>query len=103
MHVKTGDKVKVISGKYKGKEGVILKSFPKQNRVLVEGVNIVKKHQKPSQANQTGGVVEMEAPIHVSNVMLIDPSTGAATRVSYKVEMVKKVRVSKRTGEVLDK
>ena len=59
MHVKTGDKVKVISGKYKGKEGVILKSFPKQNRVLVEGVNIVKKHQKPSQANQTGGVVEM--------------------------------------------
>lgn len=69
MHVKTGDKVKVISGKYKGKEGVILKSFPKQNRVLVEGVNIVKKHQKPSQANQTGGVVEMEAPIHVSNVI----------------------------------
>ena len=103
MHVKTGDKVKVISGKYKGKEGVILKSFPKQNRVLVEGVNIVKKHQKPSQANQTGGVVEMEAPIHVSNVMLIDPSTGAATRVSYKVENRKKVRVSKRTGEVLDK
>ena len=103
MHVKTGDKVKVISGKYKGKEGVILKSFPKQNRVLVEGVNIVKKHQKPSQANQTGGVVEMEAPIHVSNVMLIDSSTGAATRVSYKVENGKKVRVSKRTGEVLDK
>ena len=103
MHVKTGDKVKVISGKYKGKEGVILKSFPKQNRVLVEGVNIVKKHQKPSQANQTGGVVEMEAPIHVSNVMLIDPSTGAATRVSYKVANGKKVRVSKRTGEVLDK
>ena len=103
MHVKTGDKVKVISGKYKGKEGVILKSFPKQNRVLVEGVNIVKKHQKPSQANQTGGVVEMEAPIHVSNVMLIDPSTCAATRVSYKVENGKKVRVSKRTGEVLDK
>ena len=103
MHVKTGDKVKVISGKYKGKEGVILKSFPKQNRVLVEGVNIVKKHQKPSQANQTGGVVEMEAPIHVSNVMLIDPLTGAATRVSYKVENGKKVRVSKRTGEVLDK
>ena len=103
MHVKTGDKVKVISGKYKGKEGVILKSFPKQNRVLVEGVNIVKKHQKPSQANQTGGVVEMEAPIHVSNVMLIDPSTGVATRVSYKVENGKKVRVSKRTGEVLDK
>lgn len=103
MHVKTGDKVKVISGKYKGKEGVILKSFPKQNRVLVEGVNIVKKHQKPSQANQTGGIVEMEAPIHVSNVMLIDPSTGQATRVSYKVENGKKVRVSKRTGEVLDK
>ncbi|MGY3724133.1 LSU ribosomal protein L24P [Granulicatella balaenopterae] len=103
MHVKTGDKVKVISGKNKGKEGVILKSFPKQNRVLVEGVNIVKKHQKPSQANQTGGIVEMEAPIHVSNVMFIDPSTGQPTRVGYKVVDGKKVRVSKRTGEQLDK
>lgn len=103
MHVKKGDKVKVISGKNKGKEGVILASFPKQNRVLVEGVNIVKKHQKPSQANQTGGIVEMEAPIHVSNVMFIDPSTGKPTRVGYKVVDGKKVRVSKRTGEVLDK
>ncbi len=103
MHVKTGDKVKVISGKNKGKEGVILKSFPKQNRVLVEGVNIVKKHQKPSQANQTGGIVEMEAPIHVSNVMFIEPSTGQPTRVGYKVVDGKKVRVSKRTGEQLDK
>lgn len=81
MHVKTGDKVRVISGKDKGKEGVILASFPKKDRVLVEGVNIVKKHQKPSQANQTGGIVEVEAPIHVSNVMFIDPSTGEPTRV----------------------
>lgn len=103
MHVKTGDKVRVISGKDKGKEGVILKSFPKQNRVLVEGVNIVKKHQKPSQMNQTGGIIEMEAPIHVSNVMFIDPSTGQPTRVGYKVVDGKKVRVSKRTGEQLDK
>ena len=62
MHVKTGDKVRVISGKDKGKEGVILKSFPKQNRVIVEGVNIVKKHQKPSQMNQTGGIIELVLP-----------------------------------------
>lgn len=103
MHVKTGDKVKVISGKDKGKEGVILKAFPKKNRVLVEGVNIIKKHQKPNRANQTGGIVEEPASIHVSNVMLVDPSTGEATRVGYKVENGKKVRVSKRTGEVLDK
>ncbi|MCQ9209607.1 50S ribosomal protein L24 [Granulicatella seriolae] len=103
MHVKTGDKVRVISGKDKGKEGVILASFPKKDRVLVEGVNIVKKHQKPSQANQTGGIVEVEAPIHVSNVMFIDPSTGEPTRVGYKVEEGKKIRVSKRTGETLDK
>ena len=102
MHVKKNDKVKVISGKEKGKEGIILKSFPKKDRVLVEGVNIVKKHKKASQGN-AGGIVEVEAPIHVSNVMLVDPSTGQPTRVGYKVVDGKKVRVSKRTGEILDK
>lgn len=95
MHVKTGDIVKVISGKDKGKEGKILKSFPKKDRVIVEGVNIVKKHQKPSQVNQTGGIVEVEAPIHVSNVMFVDPTTGKATRTGFKVENGKKVRVPK--------
>ena len=84
MHVKKGDKVKVISGKDKGKQGVILKAFPKKNRVIVEGVNIVKKHAKPSQANPQGGIIEMEAPIHVSNVMPLDPETKEPTRVGYK-------------------
>ncbi|MBS4749760.1 50S ribosomal protein L24 [Granulicatella sp. zg-ZJ] len=103
MHVKTGDKVKVLTGKDKGKEGVVTKAFPKKDRVLVEGVNIVKKHQKPTQANPNGGIVEKEAPIHVSNVMLIDPATNQPTRVGYKVVDGKKVRVSKKTGEAIDK
>ena len=103
MHVKKGDKVMVISGKDKGKTGVILASFPKKDRVLVEGVNIVKKHAKPSQVNPQGGIISQEAPIHVSNVMPIDPKTGKPTRVGYKVVDGKKVRVAKKSGEVLDK
>ena len=81
MHVKKGDKVMVISGKDKGKTGVILAAYPKKDRVLVEGVNIVKKHSKPSQVNPQGGIISQEAPIHVSNVMPIDPKTGEPTRV----------------------
>jgi large subunit ribosomal protein L24 len=103
MHVKTGDKVMVITGKDKGKTGVILASFPKKNRVLVEGVNIVKKHSKPSQMNPQGGIINQEAPIHVSNVMPIDPKTGEPTRVGVKVENGNKVRYAKKSGEVLDK
>jgi large subunit ribosomal protein L24 len=103
MHVKKGDKVMVISGKDKGKTGNILSAFPKQNRVLVEGVNIVKKHAKPSQMNPQGGIISQEAPIHVSNVMPIDPKSGNPTRVGYKEENGKKVRVAKKSGEVLDK
>ncbi|GGE84210.1 50S ribosomal protein L24 [Priestia taiwanensis] len=103
MHVKKGDKVQVISGKDKGKQGVILASFPKQNRVLVEGVNIVKKHSKPSQANPQGGIITKEAPIHVSNVMALDPKTGVPTRVGFTVVDGKKVRIAKKSGELLDK
>ncbi len=103
MHVKKGDKVKVISGKDKGKEGIILEAYPKKDRVLVEGVNMVKKHSKPSQMNPQGGISEQEAPIHVSNVMMLDPKSGNPTRVGYKVEDGKKVRVAKKSGEVLDK
>jgi large subunit ribosomal protein L24 len=84
MFVKKGDKVKVITGKDKNKEGIVLEALPKKDKVVVEGVNIMKKHQKPSQAAPQGGIVEVEAPIHVSNVMVIDPSNGEATRVSYK-------------------
>jgi large subunit ribosomal protein L24 len=102
MHVKKGDKVRVISGKDKGKTGVILSAYPKESRVLVEGVNIVKKHSKPSQANPQGGINNQEAPIHVSNVMPIDPKSGNPTRVGYQSVDGKKVRVAK-SGEVLDK
>lgn len=101
MHVKKGDKVKVISGKDKGKTGVILTAYPKNDRVLVEGVNIIKKHMKPNQANPQGGIVSQEAAIHVSNVMLIDPKTGEPTRVGSKVEDGKRVRVAKKSGEII--
>ncbi len=103
MHVKKGDTVKVISGKDKGKEGVILESFPKKSRVLVEGVNMVKKHAKPSQDNPQGGILNQEAPIHSSNVMPIDPKTKEPTRVGHTEEKGKKVRIAKKSGEVLDK
>lgn len=102
MHVKKGDKVRVISGKDKGKTGVILAAYPKDSRVLVEGVNIVKKHSKPSQVNPQGGIISFEAPIHVSNVMPIDPKSGNPTRVGYTTVDGNKVRVAK-SGEVLDK
>ena len=102
MHVKKGDKVRVISGKDKGKTGVILAAYPKDSRVLVEGVNIVKKHSKPSQANPQGGIISFEAPIHVSNVMPIDPKSGNPTRVGHTTVDGKKVRVAK-SGELLDK
>ncbi|MFB1083250.1 50S ribosomal protein L24 [Jeotgalibacillus sp. JSM ZJ347] len=103
MHVKKGDKVMVISGKDKGKTGTVLAASPKTDRVTVEGVNIVKKHSKPSQMNPQGGISNMEAAIHVSNVMLIDPKTNEPTRVGYKVEDGKKVRIAKKSGESLDK
>ncbi|TFI42943.1 50S ribosomal protein L24 [Diaphorobacter sp. DS2] len=93
----------VISGKDKGKTGVILAAFPKQSRVLVEGVNIVKKHSKPSQMNPQGGIISQEAPVHVSNVMPVDPKSGEPTRVGYKTVDGKKVRVATKSGEVLDK
>ncbi|MEC1259898.1 50S ribosomal protein L24 [Bacillus swezeyi] len=102
MHVKKGDKVMVISGKDKGKQGLILAAFPKKDRVLVEGVNMVKKHAKPTQANPQGGILNQEAPIHVSNVMPLDPKTGEVTRVGYKAENGKKVRIAKKSGQVLD-
>ena len=99
MFVKKNDKVKVIAGKDKGTEGVVEQVIPAANRVVVK---IVKKHQKPSNANPNGGIIEVEAPIDASNVMLIDPKDGKPTRVGYKVVDGKKVRVSKKSGETLD-
>lgn len=102
LHVKKGDKVQVITGKDRGKQGVILEAYPAKERVLVEGVNVIKKHSKPTQASPQGGIIEREAPIHVSNVMLLDPKTSEPTRVGHKVVDGKKVRVSKKSGETID-
>ncbi|MBU7563722.1 50S ribosomal protein L24 [Pediococcus ethanolidurans] len=103
MFVKNGDKVRVISGKEKGKEGTIIKTLAKKNRVVVEGLNKVKKHQKASNENPQGGILDVEVAIDASNVMLIDPSTNEPTRVGYKVVDGKKVRFAKKSGETIDK
>ncbi len=104
MHVKKGDEVVIITGKDKGKKGRVLASFPADSKVLVEGVNMIKKHARPSQQNPQGGILNQEAPIHVSNVMLADPKTGVATRVGKTIlSNGKKVRVAKKSGEVIDK
>ena len=100
MKIKTGDTVKVIAGKDKDKEGKVLSVDKKTGRVVVEGVNMVTKHAKPSASNQQGGIINKEAPIDASNVMYVQ--NGKATRIGYKVEDGKKVRVAKQTGEVID-
>ena len=98
--IKKGDTVKVIAGKDNGKEGKVLSVDPKNNKVVVEGVNVIKKHTKPSVANQNGGIITKEAPIDASNVMYVHK--GKATRVGFKIENDKKVRFAKTTGEVID-
>lgn len=100
--IRKGDEVIVISGRDKGKRGNVLKVMSDENRILVQGVHMVKRHQRPSQTQQ-GGIVEMEASIHVSNVSLIDPDGGEATKVGFRtLEDGRKVRFSKRSGEVID-
>jgi large subunit ribosomal protein L24 len=86
MHVRRGDRVRIIRGNFAGQEGTVLRVLPKENRVVVEGVNMRKKHMRPTQANQEGGIISFEAPIHASNVMLIDPVTGAPTRVRQRLD-----------------
>lgn len=100
MKIKKGDTVKVIAGRDKDKEGKVISVDPKKGRVVVEGINIIKKHTKPSMANQNGGIVTMEAPIDISNVMYVHK--GKATRVGFKIENDKKVRFAKSTGDVID-
>ncbi|CCG07859.1 50S ribosomal protein L24 [Pararhodospirillum photometricum] len=101
--IKKGDRVVVLTGRDKGRKGVVLRAIPKESRVVVQGVNVVKRHQRPT-AGAAGGIVEMEAPIHVSNVAHEDPKDGAPTRVGFKVlEDGRKVRFAKRSGEVIDK
>ena len=101
MNLKKGDKVIVIAGRDKGKTGEIQKVIPELNRVVVEGVNIRKKHQKPTQANPEGSIVEVYAPIDASNVMLEDPKTKQPTRIGHKEVKGKKVRFAKKSGTIL--
>ena len=100
MKIKKGDMVKIIAGKDKDKEGKVISVNQKDGTVLVEGVNILTKHAKPSMANQNGGIIHQEGPINISNVMYIHK--GKATRVGFKMDGDKKVRVAKSTGEVID-
>ena len=100
LKIKKGDTVKVIAGKDKDKEGKVIAVDPKNNKVTVEGINVVKKHEKPSVANQNGGIIQKEAPIDVSNVMYVHK--GKATRVGFKMDGDKKVRFAKTTGDVID-
>ena len=100
LHIKKNDTVVVLAGEDKGKTGKVLKVLVEKNRALVEGVNMVSKSTKPSAKNPQGGVVKQEAPIHISNLSLIDPKSGKATRVGIKVtEDGKKVRIAKKSGE----
>lgn len=103
LHVKTGDTVVVISGKDKGKQGKITAALPKKGRVVVEGVNVVKRHTKPTQANPKGGIIEKEASINVSKVMILDPETKKPTRIK-KVQQKDGtyVRAAVKSGAVLD-
>ena len=98
MNVKKGDNVVVLSGKDKGKQGKILVSDPKAAKVIVEGVNVATKHQKPRKQGEEGGIIKVETPIYASKVQLVCPKCGKATRVGHKVEGDKKVRVCKKCG-----
>jgi large subunit ribosomal protein L24 len=103
LHVRRGDSVVVVAGKDKGKEGEVIKVFPEEQRVLVRGVNVMKKHTKQSAANPQGGIVQKEASIHVSNVMHRDPESGKPTRMGHK--MLKdgsKIRFAKKSGSTID-
>jgi len=99
--IKKGDRVVVLTGKDKGRQGAVLRVFPQESRVLVEGLNMVQRHTRPSQLDPQGGIKHKEAPIHVSNVAVVD-SQGKATRVGFRMEGDKKVRFAKTTGEVIN-
>jgi large subunit ribosomal protein L24 len=104
--LKKSDKVKVISGNHKGKEGKILKIFPSKNKVIIEGVNIIKRHSKPNQKNPQGGITQKEAPINASNVLLIDPKSNEPTRIGMQLieddkGRKKRMRYGKKSGEII--
>ena len=101
LKIKTGDQVRVIAGDHKGSEGKVMRVDIAKNKAIVEGVNMVSKHEKPSAKNPQGGIVQKEAFLHVSNLSLIDAKSGDITRVGYEVRDGKKVRVSKKSNEVI--
>ena len=101
--IKKGDKVVVLAGRDKGRSGEVLKVIPTEDRALVRGVNIVKRHQRQTQVNQESGIISKEAPIHLSNLALADPKDGKPTRVGFKIlDDGRKVRVAKRSGDLID-
>jgi large subunit ribosomal protein L24 len=100
--IKKGDRVVVLSGKDKGKHGEVVKSMPKEDKVIVSGVNIAVRHRKPSQANPQGGLERTEAPLHVSKVAVEDPKTGKPTRVRFEERDGRKVRIAAKSGEMID-
>ena len=101
LKIKSGDTVKVIAGDQKGSEGKVLTVFREKNKAIVEGLNMVSKHEKPSAKNPQGGIIKKEAPIHISNLSLIDPKSKETTRVGFEIRDGKKVRISKKSKEVL--
>lgn len=101
LKIKTGDTVRVITGDHKGTEGKVLQVDREKNKAIVEGVNTVSKHEKPNAKNPQGGIVKKEAPIHISNLSLIDPKSGDATRVGFEERDGKKVRFAKKSNEVI--
>jgi len=102
MKIKKGDRVRVLSGKDRGKEGVVMRAIPEADRVIVEGVNVAKKHQRPTRMTMQGGIIDKDMPIHVSNVAIISPGDGRPTRVAYRFDdQGRKIRVCRRTGAEL--
>ena len=102
LKIKKGDRVRVLTGKDRGKEGEVSRALPSKNKVIVDGVNVAKKHQKPTRVNQSGGIVERDMPIPVANVAVISPSDGRPTRVGYRIQPDgTKIRVCRRTGAEL--
>jgi large subunit ribosomal protein L24 len=103
MHVRRGDKVRIIAGKENGKEGKVLRAYPEKQRVTVEGANMIKRATRPTQKVPQGGILQMEGTLHVSNVMLVCPSCGQPTRVGRRREAGSRVRVCKKCGKDIDK
>ena len=100
--IKKGDRVVVLAGKDKGRQGQVLQVLPKDNRVVVGGINMVKRHTRPSQADPQGGIKNKEAALHISNVAFVDPKSGEPTRVGFRIDGGNKVRFAKKSGEVID-